>query len=266
MRRFFFILSAAVISIASCRRATDNTQGTVSVTDDYDSLYTAVITDGKVSITFNLEKCERFASDFGMMCRVGPEPRIWEGLDENCVDLVAAGYGEGINPCLTALTDLGHVAFMNMSDAIFTGDFMCSGPLDGFENVKSISASEYGGVETDPGCDHSRIIPECEEFGYYYCDDFEIVITKDWNCYANSLSADFHESGTLSRMREYDADGATGCSRRFSFNTGERNLIFEISHEYGASEVDFRFLSEEWPLTLAQNIRFGKCYASRWAD
>ena len=261
----------ATLSLVACRQSAKNPQPADApvVVDNYDSLYTATIVNGKVQITFNVDKCEQYADDCMLPCRVGPDPVFWEGLDEDVVDLVACSYGEGINPMLSALTSAGHVAFMSITDAIFTGDMFCSGPLQGFENVKTICENcEYdcAGVLTDKGTDREMLVKECEMGGYYYVDDFEIVIARDWNIHANSESADFHVSGQLVHDWEFDADGTEGYSRRYHFFAGGEKYVFELSIIYGEQLGFFTLLEGDWPLIMDKQITFERDFFSRMAD
>ncbi len=199
MRLINTVLTAAVAALATLAAACGGhtatateqhaaeaapAQAVAKVSDPVAGLYAASVGgDGQVTVAFNLDSCRRMCAEWHMPCRVGGEPYAVEAVGGRVTQMVASNLGNAINPVLVMLTAQGRVAMLNIADALASGDVRCSGPLSGFADVRSLKAvsDESGtGVIAEDHNGRETMVEEFDAPGYYYIDDFEIHLGRDW--------------------------------------------------------------------------------------
>lgn len=157
---------------------------------DFHGVFSAEVQpDGSVYVSFNDEKAEKACEIIRIPYRTGASPYLVEDLDGKCIEVLAANSGNGDNWMLYMLNEDGHIAILSLIDAVSTGNFACSGNLCGFENVigfKVLTDESATGVYAVMQNGQEKLIEDCDLYGYYFLDGFEIHLTRDWNIYFNA--------------------------------------------------------------------------------
>ncbi len=237
------------------------------VSDPVAGLYTASVDgDGRVVLAFNLDSCRRMCAEWHMPCRVGGGPYAIEAVGGRVTQMVASNLGNAINPVLVMLTAQGRVAMLNIADALASGDVRCSGPLNGFADVRSLKAvsDDSGtGVIAEDHNGRETMVEEFDAAGYYYVDDFEIHLGRDWKI----------------RLRNSDGIGMNGS---FSSTSVERGNAFTHKVVAAIGGKVYRFdlsrrsdtgrctvtlhTADDLPLISGRPLPCSTEYASRYTD
>ncbi len=117
---------------------------------------------------------------------------------------------------------------LNIVDALVSGDVRCSGPLSGFADVRSLKAvSDEGGtgVIAEDHNGRETMVEEFDAAGYYYVDDFEIHLSRDWKVrFRNSDGIDM--SGSFSSI---SAEHGNAFTHKVVTTIGGKTYRFDLT-------------------------------------
>lgn len=243
------------------------TTAATTASDPVAGLYTATVDDaGRVTVAFNLDSCRRMCAEWHMPCRVGSQPYMVEAVGAKVTQIVASNLGNAINPVLVMLTAQGRVAMLNIADALAGGDMRSSGPLSGLADIRSIKAvsDEDGtGVIAEDHNGREAMVKEFDAAGYYYVDDFEIHLSRDWKMqFRNSDGIDMN--GTFSSA---STERGNEFTHKVVATIGGKAYRFDIARrsDTGRCTVTFH-TGNDLPLISGRPLPCSVEYASRYTD
>ncbi len=239
--------------------------------------------NGSVFLSFNDEAAEKACDNIGLPFRTGASPYLVEDLAGKCVEVLAANPGNGDNWMLYMRTEDGHIAMLSVIEAITSGKFACSGNLDGFENVtgfKVLTDQSATGVYAVFSDGSDKLIKDCPIYGYYFLDDFEIHLTRDWNISFYAPAVEVNSYGKFhfdEQMGEMDPNsGGFNAEEIKGKPLSDDRVIFKMTDKRHAEEFQITIYSQDkcvialytddYALEPSKDLTFNRSDVSQFAD
>ncbi len=238
------------------------------VSDPVAQLYTATIDgQGRVMVTFNTANCEKMCENWHLPFRMGNTPYEVENTGK-CTSLLAANLGNSQNPVLIMLTADDKVAMLNIMDAISTGDMTSSGPLAGISDVKAlhtVNGIDGSGVTAEGFNGEKTDIEEFSLAAYYYIDDFEIHLTRDWKISMASATANVDLQGTFHTDKA--TDNANTLRRHITAMMAGNKYVFDLEKNLSTGKTCITLHTGDMlPLISDKPLKCKVEYASQTAN